>query len=240
MTDPIEYPSASPHDEIEELLPNLYLVQGSIIMGPGVCFNRNMMIVRRGDDLTLVSPVRLSETEEAKLELLGKVTNIVRIGNFHGVDDRYYVDKYSARFWCQSGSNAFQQPRPDHLLVEGSPLPIDDAQLFVFRKTKSPECALLLPQDGGVLITCDSLQHWVDNNYCNLRAKIMMPILGFRKGTIIGPPWRKFMTPDGDSLEEDFRRLLGLEFRHHIGAHGGLSRDDAYARIEAAVQKVYG
>ena len=29
MTDPIEYPSASPHDEIEELLPNLYLVQAA-------------------------------------------------------------------------------------------------------------------------------------------------------------------------------------------------------------------
>ena len=199
-----------------------------------------MMIVRRGDDLTLVSPVRLSETEEAKLELLGKVTT-----SFESVTSMGWTTAITSTN-TRPGSGAsrarmrFNNPRPDHLLVEGSPLPIDDAQLFVFRKTKSPECALLLPQDGGVLITCDSLQHWVDNNYCNLRAKIMMPILGFRKGTIIGPPWRKFMTPDGDSLEEDFRRLLGLEFRHHIGAHGGLSRDDAYARIEAAVQKVYG
>ena len=240
MTENIEYPPAYPHEGIQELFPDLFLVQGSITMGPGVRFNRNMVIIRRGDDLTLVSTIRLNAGEEARLESLGKITNVIRLGNFHGVDDPWYVDRYGAKFWCQPGSDNYDEPRPDYLLEEGSPLPVDDAQLFVFRKTRSPESALLLPQEGGILITCDSVQHWTDWNYCNLRARIMMPLLGFRKGTLIGPPWRKFMTPEGGSLEEDFRRLLDLEFRHHIGAHGRLCRDTAHNSVAAAVDKVYG
>jgi hypothetical protein len=239
LSDDTEYSPATPHGEIEELFPNLFFVQGSITMGPGVRFNRNMVIVRRGDELTLVSSVRLSGAEESRLESLGRISHVVRIGNFHGVDDQYYVDRYGAKFWCQPGSGAYSSPAPDHLLAEGSPLPVEDASLFVFRKTKHPECALLLEQDGGVLVTADSVQHWTNRNYCNLRAKIMMPILGPKMGTILGPPWRKVMTPDGDSLEEDFRRLLDLEFRHHVGAHGGLCRESAHEGVAAAVKRAY-
>ena len=211
------------------------MVQGSIRPGPGMRINRNMVVVRRRGELTIVNAVRLAPEEESSLESLGTVRHVVRLGYFHGLDDRYYVDRYSAKFWCQASSDLYPEPRPDHALREKAALPIDEAELFVFRKTKYPECALLLAQDGGVLVTCDSVQHWVDWHYCNLPAKIVLKLAGFSLTTLIGPFWRKRMTPEGGSLRSDFERLCELEFEHLIGAHGRLCQGSARENVRSAM-----
>ena len=66
--------------------------------------NRNMVILRNGRELSLINAVRLFPAEEARLQKLGKVKHVIRLGYYHGVDDRYYVDSYGAEFWCQAGS----------------------------------------------------------------------------------------------------------------------------------------
>ena len=266
MLDSTTYPAATPHDPIEELFPrtepgydpdrlgvaeaagdqtplpdssDLFLVHGSVRMGPGVRISRNMVIVRQNQELTLISPVRLSAIEEAKLEALGTVAHVMRIGYFHGLDDRYYVDRYGAQFWCQAGSDNYAEPKADHRLEEEGTLPISEAELFVFKETKHPECALLLRRHGGVLITCDSAQHFADWSYCSFPARIASRLMGFSLTTQIGPPWKKAMTPAGGSLQSDFQRLLQLEFEHLIGAHGGLCRGGAHEKLREAVARAF-
>ena len=68
----------------------------------------------------------------------------------------------------------------------------------------------------------------------------MMPFMGFTLDTLIGPMWLKFQTPEGGSLEPDFRRLLELDFQHLVSAHGQLRRDTAKAGVTEAVNKVFG
>jgi hypothetical protein len=231
------YPLPQAHDPIEEIFEDVFWVHGSMRMGPGFKINRNMVVLRQAGALTLVNAVRLSPEGEAALEALGKVKHVVCLGQFHGLDDRYYVDRFGAAFWCQEGSDRYPEPKPTQVLSEGTKLPVDGAELFVYRETLLPECAILLRRHGGLLITCDSLQHWTDWSYCSPLARLVMALLGFRRTTFIGPPWRKVMTPKGGSLRADFDRLLELDFDHHIGAHGNPCRGGAHQLVEAAVER---
>jgi hypothetical protein len=233
------YPLPQPHDPIEELFEDVFWVHGSMRMGPGLGINRNMVVLRQADELTVVNSVRLSAEGEAALEALGRVKHVVRLGQFHGLDDPYYVDRYGAEFWCQAGSDRYPDPKPTQVLTEDTALPVDAAELFVFRGTVRPECAILLRRHGGVLITCDCVQHWTDWSYCSPLARLVMGLLGFRLTTLLGPPWRKAMTPKGGSLRPEFDRLLELDFDHHIGAHGGLCRGGAHQRVQAAIERAF-
>ena len=240
MFDPDKYPASLAHDPIEELFPNIFLVHGSARVGPGMRMNRNMIIARDGKALTLISPVRLSKAEEAKLENLGSVKHVIRIGYHHGIDDRYYVERYGAEFWCQPGSDHYTAPKPTKLLADASVLAIAGAELFLFTQTRFPEAAILIRAHGGLLITCDSVQHWTDWSYCTLLAKTVVRIFGFSLRTLIGTFWLKYITPKGGSLKPDFERLLKLEFKHLIGAHGRLCRDRARDQVAAEVGRVFG
>ncbi len=234
-----EFPAAQRHSPPQEMFPDAYLVRGSMRMGVGVRIGRNMIVLREGDALTAINAVRLSDAGEAALEALGEVRHIVRLGCFHGLDDRYYVQRYGAQFWCQQDSTRYREPVPDEVLREDGPLPGADLALCAFGTARYPECVLLWRRHGGLLIACDCLQHYPDWRGCSLGARLAMRAMGFRRGTQIGPLWKKAMTPPDGSLEPDFRRLLALDFNHLVGAHGDLRRDDAHAAAEQAVERAY-
>ncbi len=234
-----DYPAPSPHGPIEQLFDDVFWVQGSIRMGPGMSISRNMVVLRHDGALTLLNPLRLSAAGEAELGRLGEVANAVRLGYYHGLDDRYYVDKLGATFWCQAGSDHYPEPEPEQVIEPGTELPVPDTELFIFEQTLKPECAVLLERHGGLLVTCDSVQHHVDSSNCSLVAKLVMRLMGFMKPANIGPPWRKSMTPEGGSLRADFERLLTLEFDLLVGAHGTVCRSGAHAALEETVRRVF-
>ncbi|MFO0572063.1 MAG: hypothetical protein U0263_40950 [Polyangiaceae bacterium] len=221
------HPAAEPHGPIQEFGADLFWVRGSVKMGPAVRIPRNMFIVRSGDELTLISAVRLSPEGETELERLGRVRNVVKLGFFHGMDDAYTVERFGAAYWSLPGGSRPKEPKPDRELTPSS-LPFEDAELFAFEKTRKKEAAILLKREGGVLLTCDSVQSWPDTSGCSPVAKLVTHFMGFTKRPAqIGPPWRKGMTPPGGSLRGDFERLAALDFKHLIGAHGAPLRDTA-------------
>ena len=233
-----EYPAANHHDPIEELLSDLFWVHGSVEFRPGMFLNRNMAIVRRGRALSLINAVRLSLEGEKELAALGDVKNVVRIGNHHGMDDRYYADTHSAQFWCLPGEQARKEPRPNEIISPDN-MPFDGAALHVFQDATFPEAAIILEQDGGVLLTADSLQNWVDWSNCSEALSANAAQMGFSLNMLIGPPWLGEATPEGGSLEADFRRLLTNDFEHMLGAHGGFCRGRAKQAATDAVAKVF-
>ncbi len=234
------YPPIYPHDPIEEIAPDIFLVRGAINLNPILRITRNMVIVRHEGDLTLVNPIRLNEASEAELNTMGTVKHVLRSGPLHGVDDPYYVDTYKAEFWTRPGGTAYTEPAIDHELSEGGPLPFPNAELFCFDGTVQPEAALLFRTGKGLLATCDSIQHYGDYKHNNLPARLLMPFIGFPKTTIIGPIWVKIMTPEGATLKPEFERLLSLEFDALISAHGSFLQTGAKAAVRKAFDKVYG
>ncbi len=48
------------------------------------------------------------------------------------------------------------------------------------------------------------------------------------------------MTPEGGSLEPDFRRMLELEFDSLVGAHGQVCEAGAREALQATLGRLYG
>ncbi len=231
-----------PHGPLEQLFDDVWYVNGSVVMAPTMRLGRNMIVARDGTDLTLISSVRLDDAAEKELTALGNVAHIVKIGT-HGMDDAYYVDRFGAKMWALPDVQvADGLTVTDRLAVDadGSGSPIADMDVFSFELTKRPEAALLLKRHGGLLITCDSVQHWQQSPQNSFSARLACRFMGFMNPAQIGPPWRKIQTPEGGSLRPDFERLAALPFSHLIGGHGGFLRDEGPARLRDTIERVYG
>jgi hypothetical protein len=228
-----------PHGNVEEIAEDIFMLRGSIKMNPLLRITRNMGIIRNGDELSLINPVRVSIKVEAQIAKLGQIKHVIRLGCFHGVDDPYYVEKFGAQMWAQLGGTTYTVPKIDKELDSVVPLPFDNAEIFEFAGTTQPESALLIKRGTGILFTCDAIQNYGDYSYNNIVAKILMPFIGFPRTTIIGPIWLKYQTPEDETLEPEFRRLLGLKFDRLLAAHGTLLKTGAHAAVERAVNKVF-
>ena len=228
-----------PHGDIETVASDIFMVRGSIKMNAMLRITRNMAIVRHNGELSLINPIRLNAKVEQALRDLGEVKHIIRLGCFHGVDDPYYVETFGAKHWSQTGGTAFTEPNIDNPLTDEAELPFSGGRLFLFKETKQPECVLLMERDGGVLLTCDAIQHYGDYSYNNIPARIIMPFIGFPRTTIVGPLWLKGMTPENGSLESEFRDLLKLSFDKLLSAHGTLLTTGAHAAVATAVENAY-
>ena len=230
------FPDVMAHGALIEEFPDVFRVQGTVRMGPGVLIPRNMIVLRHEGELTLLNSVRLDEDGLAALDALGTVRHLVKLGS-HGMDDPFYLDRYEAERWGCPGVTGKTITR--RLGEDTFPVPWI-SEVFLFEQTLGGEGALLADREGGVLLTCDSLQSWPDTDGCSVLAKPITMAAGFTSAPcVIGPPWRRAMTPKGGSLEADFRRLLGLEFQHLIAAHGKPLRSTAHAEVQAAVDRVY-
>ena len=221
-----QFPPVQPHGSLEPIFEDAWYVTGSVVFKPLLRLPRNMVILRHGGELTVINSVRLDAAGEAVLDALGKVTHVMKIG-FHGMDDAYYVNRYEAKMWTVGDSS----------LSEDSQLPFPDARVFMFKQTVVPEAALLVEREGGLLITCDSVQHWVPKDVMSRAAKIVTRLIGFQQPAQIGPPWRKRQTPPDGSLKSDFERLADLPFQCLIGGHGGLLERNGPTLLRASIQR---
>ncbi|MBI5607641.1 MAG: hypothetical protein HY902_02025 [Deltaproteobacteria bacterium] len=235
MTHLANYAPALPHGPIREVFPNVFLVEGLFRMAPGFTITRNMAILRQGSELTLVNSVRLTESGLRELDSLGKVKHLFKLGAFHGIDDPFYVHRYHPTFWAPPGSrHEGDLHHTAELVPQARPRP--DLRVFAFEHGKQPEVALLLEQDGGILLTCDSYQNWESFDGCSLFAKVVMRGMGFGP-KVVGGPWTKAM---GQDVRQDLERLCSEPFAHLVPAHGAVLRDTAQDGLREAIRKRFG
>ena len=97
-----QYSPAWAHGELKEIFPDIFFVMGTNITiheGTELQHSCNMVIVKNINKLTLINTIRLNDKGLTALDNLGQVTNVVRIGAFHGRHDAFYVDRYSAKLY---------------------------------------------------------------------------------------------------------------------------------------------
>jgi len=237
------FPPALPHGELVEVFPDIFFVTGTIgLPGPlPVRFSRNMVVLREGERLVLVNSVRLTDEGLAKLEALGKVTDVLRLAGFHGADDAFYKDRYGAKVWAirgqtyTAGFDTKAEPyfEPDAAVDADTKLPIEGASLYVF-STRPSEAVLRLARHGGILIPGDCLQNWgAPDEHFSLVGKIMMRFMGFLKAHNVGPGWVKAAKPKAAEL----RGLLDLDFEHLLPAHGTPVKGGAKEAFRPAIER---
>jgi hypothetical protein len=196
-----------------------------------------MVVLRQGTTLTLVNTVRLGDAGLAALDALGTVTNVVRIGAFHGLDDAFYVDRYNAKLWALRGMTHESGKVTDVELVVGGTMPVPGCALFVYETAAQPEGVLVLERDGGILVSCDSLQNWAQADaYFSADSAAKMAAIGFIREANVGPGWRQ-----GSNVQAaDFARLKQVAFRHLLPAHGTPLLGDAHDKLSATFKEQFG
>jgi hypothetical protein len=230
------FPEALPHGDITEFCPDVFWVRGSMRMKRVFAFSRNMIILRQGEELTLVNTVRLDDDGLRKLDQLGRVTHVIKLGHFHDRDDPFYVDRYKAKFWAMAGHKHGLDLKADVEMTETVQLPVDDARLFRFQGAKVAEAIIHLKRNGGILICCDALQNWRKATpEFNWFARIMMPLMGFMKPANVGPAWLKA----SQAKAVDFERLQTFTYKHLLPAHGDPIRDDAYEQFSKTFERLF-
>jgi hypothetical protein len=231
-----DFPSAMPHGDLEELFPDVFWMQGTVRIGPGIVINRNMLILRHGGELSIINAIRPTANNLGAIEALGAVKNVVKIG-MHGMDDAWFVERYGAKQWAAPGMTGVDI---DQELTPEGPQVTPWVSTFAFRDTVKPELALLVDRDSGLLITCDALQNWSDTERCSILAKGLSKVMGFSaRPANIGPPWLRAMTPAGGSLKADFERLAALPFDHLIGGHGKPFSNGANAAVRSTISALF-
>lgn len=235
------FPEALPHGPIRELFDGVFFVTGQMQTSfpefPDVdwSFNRNMIIVRDEDELTLINSVRLTEEGLEQLEALGRVTHLVQIGALHTRDDPFYAKRYSPTFWTVPGIE-HQELDIDHRLLPMGPTPFLDCSVFLFDTTELPEGVLIIERDGGIAVGCDAIQNWTepDEHFTDATTDLMTE-LGFFQEANFGPLFMMRSKPGAS----DFQRLLEMPFRHALCGHGDPLLDIAHEAYVARAEQVF-
>jgi hypothetical protein len=233
----MSHADALPHGQIDEVFPDIFFVTGTMkaeFFGSPWQFGRNMTVVREGDELTLINCVRLDDAGLSKLDALGKVKNVVRIGSMHGRDDAFYVDRTRAKYWSLRGAPSIGCKVDEELSADS--LPLRNASLFSFEQTKLPECILRLDRDGGIMIACDAFQNWAEPDaFTDADSKKKMQEMGFFTPANLGVAWQHVNEPKA----QDFVRLKEVSFQHALCGHGAPLRDTAQAGYHATFKRVF-
>ena len=233
------FKEALPHNKFEEVFPDIFFITGTMcaeFFGSDWQFGRNMTVVRENGKLTIINSVRLDNDGLAALEALGEVVNLVRIGDLHGVDDPFYVDRYKPTFWALPGMGIQDGLTVDKELVEDGEMPFADCSMFVFKTTKRPEGIFRLDREGGIMISCDALQNWVEpDEFTDEETIAKMKEFGFYTKANPGPGWMHASEPQPD----DFAKLKKVHFKHALCGHGTPLRDTAMEDFHATWARLF-
>ena len=218
-----DHPPVLHHLPLRECFPDVWLAASAMAMSIPlrlkITISRNMVVVRGPEGWVLLNPVRLSEGTEAELLAKAPFTHAVRLGTYHGRDDRYYVDKFGVEFWGVAGEQTYPEPKFGRAITEGGPFPIPGARVVIFKSATRAECVVCLPRHC-LLVTCDSVQHYDGDTLISTLGKLVMYPMGFFTPCVIGPIWLKAVTPPGGSMRADFERVMALDSDNLISAHG--------------------
>ena len=229
-----------PHGELRELFTDVHFVTGTVkptFNGQQFQFSRNMTVVKDGDALTLINSVRLDDDGLAKLESLGTVKNVVKLGASHGMDNHFYKDKYGAIVWGLPGCEHEGGYASDKELADGR-VPFAGCSIYKFACAEKGEGVMHIDRDGGILVSSDSVQNWAEvDRFFNEESAKMMTRFGFIKPVNIGPGWLQSLGEANPA--PDFKNILALDFKHLLPGHGAPLKNEAKEKLSETIATLF-
>lgn len=231
MTD---FPAPLPHGPLIRVVDGVLAVRGTYRMGPGITISRTMTVIACGDGLAVLNAVRLTDAGQAELESLGKIKHLVKLSDSHGIDERFYVDRYAPQVWTLPGAKLGRISAGKAFGPEG---PVAGGVVIDFGQTGGwREAAYLVPAGGGTLVTCDAIQNHVDMEGASFLGRLMTPLMGFKGGVIVPTMWRRYQKVSGPRLGETLAGLTARPFANLVTGHGPPIVGGADALVRAAIE----
>lgn len=227
-----------PHSNIKQIFPNIFFVMGTNITeyeGITLQHSRNMIIIQDQDKLSLINTVKLNQQGLDELDALGTVENVIRLGSFHGRDDDFYLDHYNAKLWALPNMEHKNNRKADFILSADGIMPFSNCKLFTLASSKFPEAILHIDQDGGILVTCDSIKNWLakDEFFSDKTASLYEKQNFFGCATIT-----EIWLQATQVKKSELLNLLNLDFRHLLSAHGAPLLNDAYEQVSRTLSQI--
>lgn len=192
------------------------------------------------------------------LEELGTVKHVIRLGDYHGGDDDFYVRRYGATLWHLPGTKAKPSTgaiEAKGVLGEGKRLPVPNTRLFEFRGVPRPEAALILQADpsddpcDGILMTTDSVINFQGpDRHFSLLARLFGVFTGLYGCCRPGEGWLLDLAAShgppeagAPTLADDYQRLLGddHEWSCLLPGHGPALMDgQCKQRLAKAIDEI--
>jgi hypothetical protein len=229
-----DFPAALSHGPLTRVADGIFAVRGGFRMGPGVTISRTMTVVDTGSGLVVLNAVRLSDAAQAELDRMGKVTALIKLSDSHGIDEPFYVDRYSPMVWSLPGARLGALAAGKVLAGEG---PVAGGAVVDFAGAKGwREAAYFVPFGGGTLVTCDAIQHCVDTEGASFGGRLTSSLMGFKGGVIVPSMWRRFQKVSGPRVRETLFDLTKLAFTNLITGHGPAVAGGADTLVRAAIE----
>lgn len=212
-----------PHDDILELGPDLWVVDGRTPTAP---FRRRMTLARRADGRVVVHNfMALRDEAMAKIEAWGEPAELLVPGAYHLLDADLFRQRYpSAKVYCPAGAR--------HKVEEVLPVDADyrrvasDNRVFVehLDGTDEREGYLRVREEGGAMnVVFNDLVFNLPKRLPGLRGWIYARLLGAGGGPKVTRMARWLLVDDPGEVRTQLQRLAGLpNLRRIIVSHGNL------------------
>lgn len=251
-------PSSVPNATLTPLFEDdgknhVWTVRGSFSVIPYVFSVTSTMTIYRNEsnkELTIFNAFRCEESLEQEIVKLGKIAHVVKLGQFHGDADAYYVrapqfDK--PKLWTLQGGSVAEGTTADEILSTDN-LPIPGAKLYNLQGHPFPEGLLTVPCncDGApLLVACDSLIHIPDLSIVSYMGRLVFYLMGLNMQSAPNVPkpaplWCKQSVGavGVDCVRGWYQDIAALEWTSCVGAHGVPAKNCDHGAMLEAVEKL--
>lgn len=221
---------------------NLWTVEGSFSLIPFVFALTSTMTIYRNDsgELVIFNALRASEKIEQEILKLGPIAHVVKLGQFHGDADAYYVRApqfqnggKAPKLWTLPGGSVAEGTTADEILSDTN-LPIPGARLYNLKGHMFPEGLMTVPsaKNGPVLIACDALIHVTQMSAISYGGRLLFYLMGWNMQSAENVPkpaplWcqRTVEALGADCVKGWYKDIAAMEWKGFVGAHGGSARN---------------
>ena len=211
---------------MKELLPNIYQATTKIKVGP-LKVPSAMHVIKTGEEVVLIDPFTLPESENETLEALGKPTFIFIAGISHVRDAEAYRERYDVKILANREAVPKLGIAVDDAFGDGETLP-GSLITIEMSGTAPGETIFKHNQGKGILIVGDALM-----NFGPAERGLFMRLIGFPVG--LGTMPKPFMK-DKKIAAESYQKLLNHDFDQILVSHGAPILSRAKEQLQIALQ----
>jgi hypothetical protein len=222
--------TVSPHEPIQKLEANLWVVEGTVPTPGGI--RRRMAIIRREDgSLWFYHAIPLDDAALAEVQAWGRPAVLVVGHDQHAIDAEPFAARLGLKMYGPGPNLAKLRKRPLDMAGPIAELPTDPHVRFEeMEGTKTGEPVGVVDSGGRItLLFADCVQ-----NSPPERMAFPLRMLGFGGGPKVVPAFRFLFTSDRARLKSHFERLASLPgLARLVPFHGAIVETDPAGALRA-------